>query len=180
MNMNFESSFHQPPQLSEGVRRRGCRKHPGRLRRRQLQQHRCIRRRFRCSGCTTGRHHRLRFSWETANRELETWNFLYSQSASDLNVTTNMWDGLLSFDCYGKVAPAIAKSWEHNDDSTVWTFHLRDDVDWVRRQRRGEEPPDQQGLPGGPGVVLNAFKNEAFQHLHALRDCGGRCRLLST
>ena len=49
-------------------------------------------------------------SFETANRELETWNFLYSQSASDLNVTTNMWDGLLSFDCYGKVAPAIAKS----------------------------------------------------------------------
>ena len=70
-------------------------------------------------------------SFETANRELETWNFLYSQSASDLNVTTNCWDGLLSFDCYGKAAPAIASSWEHNEDSTVWTFHLRDDVDWV-------------------------------------------------
>ena len=38
-------------------------------------------------------------SFETANRELETWNFLYSQSASDLNVTTNCWDGLLRFDC---------------------------------------------------------------------------------
>ena len=47
-------------------------------------------------------------SFETANRELETWNFLYSQSASDLNVTTNCWDGLLSFDCYGKAVPAIA------------------------------------------------------------------------
>ena len=46
-------------------------------------------------------------SFETANRELETWNFLYSQSASDLNVTTNCWDGLLSFDCYGKAVPAI-------------------------------------------------------------------------
>ena len=70
-------------------------------------------------------------SFETANRELETWNFLYSQSASDLNVTTNCWDGLLSFDCYGKLVPAIATSWEANEDSTVWTFHLRDDVDWV-------------------------------------------------
>ena len=58
-------------------------------------------------------------SFETANRELETWNFLYSQSASDLNVTTNCWDGLLSFDCYGKAVPAIASSWEHNEDSTV-------------------------------------------------------------
>ena len=41
-------------------------------------------------------------SFETSKRELETWNFLYSQSASDLNVITNCWDGLLSFDCYGK------------------------------------------------------------------------------
>ena len=75
------------------------------------------------------RHHRLRLLRD-CNRELETWNFLYSQSASDLNVTTNCWDGLLSFDCYGKAVPAIASSWEHNEDSTVWTFHLRDNVDW--------------------------------------------------
>ena len=34
-------------------------------------------------------------SFETSKRELETWNFLYSQSASDLNVITNCWDGLL-------------------------------------------------------------------------------------
>ena len=32
---------------------------------------------------------------------------------------------------YGKPVPALAKSWEHNEDSTVWTFHLREDVDWV-------------------------------------------------
>ena len=70
-------------------------------------------------------------SWESSNREIENWNMLYTQQASDANVITNLWDGLLSFDCYGKVAPAIAKSWEPNADSTVWTFHLRDDVDWV-------------------------------------------------
>lgn len=70
-------------------------------------------------------------SFESGNRELESWNMLYTQKAEDANVVTNLWDGLLSFDCYGKVVPAIASSWEHNDDSTVWTFHLRDDVDWV-------------------------------------------------
>lgn len=58
-------------------------------------------------------------SFESANRELESWNMLYTQQASDANVITNLWDGLLSFDCYGKVAPAIASSWEHNEDSTV-------------------------------------------------------------
>lgn len=68
-------------------------------------------------------------SFESGNRELESWNMLYTQKAEDANVVTNLWDGLLSFDRYGKVVPAIASSWEHNEDATVWTFHLRDDVD---------------------------------------------------
>ena len=101
-------------------------------------------------------------SFETANRELETWNFLYSQSASDMNVTTNMWDGLLSFDCYGKVVPAIAKSWEHNDDSTVWTFHLRDDVDWCDVNGEVKSHLTSKDFLVGFEWVLNAFKNEAF------------------
>ena len=70
-------------------------------------------------------------SWESTNRELESWNMLYSQMASDMNVTTNLWEGLLSFDCYGKAVPSVAKEWSHNEDSSVWTFNLRDDVDWV-------------------------------------------------
>ena len=69
-------------------------------------------------------------SFESGNRELESWNMLYTQKAEDANVVTNLWDGLLSFDRYGKVVPAIASSWEHNEDATVWTFHLRDE-NWV-------------------------------------------------
>ena len=101
-------------------------------------------------------------SFETANRELETWNFLYSQSASDLNVTTNCWDGLLSFDCYGKAAPAIASSWEHNEDSTVWTFHLRDDVDWCDVNGEVKSHLTSKDFLVGLEWVLNALKNEAF------------------
>ena len=100
-------------------------------------------------------------SFETSKRELETWNFLYSQSASDLNVITNCWDGLLSFDCYGKAAPAIASSWEHNDDSTVWTFHLRDDVDWVDCNGEVKEHITATDFLVGLEWVLNASKNEA-------------------
>ena len=101
-------------------------------------------------------------SFETANRELETWNFLYSQSASDLNVTTNCWDGLLSFDCYGKAVPAIASSWEHNEDSTVWTFHLRDDVDWCDVNGEVKSHLTSKDFLVGLEWVLNALKNEAF------------------
>lgn len=31
-------------------------------------------------------------SFESANRELESWNMLYTQQASDANVITNLWD----------------------------------------------------------------------------------------
>ena len=100
-------------------------------------------------------------SFESGNRELESWNMLYSQRAEDANVVTNLWDGLLSFDCYGKVVPAIASSWEHNEDATVWTFHLRDDVDWVDCNGEVKAHLTSKGFLVGFEWVMNAIKNEA-------------------
>ena len=100
-------------------------------------------------------------SFESGNRELESWNMLYTQQASDANVITNLWDGLLSFDCYGKVVPAIASSWEHNDDSTVWTFHLRDDVDWVDANGEVKDHLTSKDFLVGFEWVMNSYKNEA-------------------
>ena len=100
-------------------------------------------------------------SWESANREIESWNLLYSKTLSDANVVTNLWDGLMSFDCYGKLVPAIATSWEANEDSTVWTFHLRDDVDWVDCNGEVKEHITATDFLVGLEWVLNASKNEA-------------------
>ena len=100
-------------------------------------------------------------SFESGNRELESWNMLYTQKAEDANVVTNLWDGLLSFDCYGKVVPAIASSWEHNEDATVWTFHLRDDVDWVDCNGEVKAHLTSNDFLVGFEWVMNAIKNEA-------------------
>ena len=100
-------------------------------------------------------------SFESGNRELESWNMLYTQKAEDANVVTNLWDGLLSFDCYGKVVPAIASSWEHNEDATVWTFHLRDDVDWVDCNGEVKAHLTSKDFLVGFEWVMNAVKNEA-------------------
>ena len=100
-------------------------------------------------------------SFESGNRELESWNILYTQKAEDANVVTNLWDGLLSFDCYGKVVPAIASSWEHNEDATVWTFHLRDDVDWVDCNGEVKAHLTSKDFLVGFEWVMNAIKNEA-------------------
>ena len=100
-------------------------------------------------------------SFESGNRELESWNMLSTQKAEDANVVTNLWDGLLSFDRYGKVVPAIASSWEHNEDATVWTFHLRDDVDWVDCNGEVKAHLTSKDFLVGFEWVMNAIKNEA-------------------
>ena len=100
-------------------------------------------------------------SFESGNSELESWNMLYTQKAEDANVVTNLWDGLLSFDRYGKVVPAIASSWEHNEDATVWTFHLRDDVDWVDCNGEVKAHLTSKDFLVGFEWVMNAIKNEA-------------------
>ena len=100
-------------------------------------------------------------SFESGNRELESWNMLYTQKAEDANVVTNLWDGLLSFDRYGKVVPAIASSWEHNEDATVWTFHLRNDVDWVDCNGEVKAHLTSKDFLVGFEWVMNAIKNEA-------------------
>ena len=100
-------------------------------------------------------------SFESGNRELESWNMLYTQKAEDANVVTNLWDGLLSFDRYGKVVPAIASSWEHNEDATVWTFHLRDDVDWGDCNGEVKAHLTSKDFLVGFEWVMNAIKNEA-------------------
>ena len=100
-------------------------------------------------------------SWEGTNRELESWNMLYSQMASDMNVVTNLWEGLLSFDCYGKAVPSVAKEWSHNEDSSVWTFNLRDDVDWVDVNGEVKAHLTSKDFLVGLEWVLNAAKNQA-------------------
>ena len=102
------------------------------------------------------------YSWETNTRELEEWNVLHSQDASDFNVLTNLVDGLLSSDPYGKPVPAIASSWEHNEDASVWTFHLRDDVDWCDVNGEVKGHITSKDFLVGCEWVLNQYKNEAY------------------
>lgn len=50
------------------------------------------------------------------------------QDAYYASMSLGVWEPLITKDEHGKPAPALATSWEHNEDATVWTFHLREDV----------------------------------------------------
>ena len=66
-----------------------------------------------------------------ATRELQTFNILYSQMATDFENLCNLTDPLLELNSYGELAPCVAKEWGTEDGGLTWTFNLRDNVKWV-------------------------------------------------
>ncbi len=101
------------------------------------------------------------YQYETQAREIETWNILYSQQATDLNVLTNLYDGLVEADEYGQLTPAIAESWETEDGGVTWTFHLRKGVKWVDQNGNEKGEVTAQDFLTGLEWVLNFHKNDA-------------------
>ena len=101
------------------------------------------------------------YDYELQSREIETWNILQSQLMSDTNVLTNLYDGLVEADEYGKLPPAIAESWETEDNGLTWTFHLRKGVKWVDQNGNEKGEVTAQDFLTSLEWVLNFHKNDA-------------------
>ena len=101
------------------------------------------------------------YTYQTQVNEMETFNILYSQSSKELDVLTNMIDGLLTNDNYGRLAPAIATSWGTEDNGLTWTFNLRDDVKWVDMNGNVKADCTAKDFLTGLEWVLNYSKNNA-------------------
>jgi len=88
------------------------------------------------SACSNGEEMPTGFDTNTyvdyivTGQEYATLNYLNSWSGADFRVTANLIDGLLEYDKYGNLGPSLAETWEHNDDCSVWTFHLRQGAYW--------------------------------------------------
>ncbi len=66
----------------------------------------------------------LRFGLSSYPPNLQPWA---SVGTAALEVKTQIYRGLLSFDAKGELRPELAESWERDGD-TAWRFHLRDAV----------------------------------------------------
>ena len=49
---------------------------------------------------------------------------------TSIEVITSFVDGLVEIDANNEIVPAIAESYEVNEDETVYTFKLREDANW--------------------------------------------------
>ena len=43
---------------------------------------------------------------------------------AELHVASNLYEGLVKRDRFGRIGPAIARSWSHSDDCRIWTFAI--------------------------------------------------------
>ena len=97
-----------------------------------------------------------------ATGELETFNFLHSQSAEDAAVLLNLWDGLLTSNSRGEIIAAVADEWGTEDGGLTWKFHLRDGVKWVDVNANEKADCTAEDFATGLEWVLNFHKNESI------------------
>ena len=98
---------------------------------------------------------------KTLTRELETFNWLYSQRAEDSENLTQLVDGLLEANPEGTLQPGIAEEWGSEDGGKTWTFKLREGVKWV--DVNGNEKADctAHDFASGMEWILNFYKNDS-------------------
>ncbi|MEG9884668.1 MAG: peptide ABC transporter substrate-binding protein [Hyphomicrobiales bacterium] len=48
----------------------------------------------------------------------------------ELNILSDLLEGLVTYDTSGAAYPGVAKSWDISDDDLIYTFHFRNDAKW--------------------------------------------------
>lgn len=71
--------------------------------------------------------------WNSGFGDVPTLDPSLATDSSSLQVISELFVGPTHLDeVTGEVQPGMATNWDISDDGLVWTFHLRDDVPWVR------------------------------------------------
>ncbi len=68
-----------------------------------------------------------------SSQDVTTFNYLTTYQAVDSRVNANVVSGLTENNKYGEIVGDLAESWETDENSHVWTFHLRDGIKWYNR-----------------------------------------------
>ena len=64
-------------------------------------------------------------------RDIETLNYLTTDTEVDYALCANLVDNLVDYDKYGNIVPGLAESWSANEDMSEWTFKIRKGVKWL-------------------------------------------------
>ena len=87
--------------------------------------------------------------------EPKTWDILKTYRAADSRAIINTIDGLLSYDCEGRLCFALAKSVTISEDGLTYTFTLRDGLKWVTQDGEEYAPVKAQDFVDGMQHMLD-------------------------
>jgi oligopeptide transport system substrate-binding protein len=94
--------------------------------------------------------------WATA--EADTFNCLNTENGTSAFLST-LYDCWLGKDVNGEIIGLLADDYSANEDSTVWTFHLRDGVTWVDNQLNYKADVTVYDFLTSAEYILNYHKN---------------------
>ncbi len=63
--------------------------------------------------------------------EVTSLNYLTTATTNEFSVAANVIDTLVEYDCYGRIQPSLAESWEISEDGLTYTFKIRQNATWV-------------------------------------------------
>jgi oligopeptide transport system substrate-binding protein len=66
--------------------------------------------------------------------DITTLDYVFNNKSSNGDYTSNFIEGLLTQDPHGTLIAGMAEKWEANADSSVWTFTIRDNANWVTNE----------------------------------------------
>ena len=96
--------------------------------------------------------------------DIQTWNYLSQGASVNTRVLVNVMSGLLDTNEYGEYVADLAETWTHNDDFTVWTFTLRDGINWYKQDGSVYAPIKAQDWVTAIEYVLNpANASECYE-----------------
>lgn len=93
----------------------------------------------------------------------ETWDIMNTYLAADTEKIVNTIEGLLSYDCEGRLTYALAKNVTVSDDGLTYTFTLRDGLKWVTQE--GQEYADLTAQDFVDGMQYLLDKQAGLEYL---------------
>lgn len=86
----------------------------------------------------------------------ETWDAVATSNAADSEAIVNTYDGLLEYDAKNNQVPALAESYTVSEDGTVYTFKIREGINWVDYQGKVIEELTADSFVAGFQHMLDA------------------------
>lgn len=93
--------------------------------------------------------------------EVTTLNYLITATEIEYGLAGNLVDTLVEYDKYGIIQPCLATEWTTSPDGLVWTFKLRDNVQWVTHEGKVYAQMTAQDFVDSMKYILNPDNDSA-------------------